>query len=218
MNGVHDMGGMHGFGPVEREEDEPVFHAPWEGRVYGMANLTLATRMFVVDQMRHAVERIPPAQYLAASYYERWLLGLTTLLLEAGVVTRAELAGAEPARPLDEPVQAVEPDAVGGVVMQTPDPESARIQAGFEVGDSVMVRNLNHSGHCRVPGYAKGKRGRIELDHGIFDLPDALVAGQLESKQHCYCVSFASRELWGEGGNANDRISLDLWEDYLAPA
>src|SRR5260370_6718371 len=91
MNGVHDMGGMDGFGPVVHEKNEPVFHADWEGRVYALVGLARRAAQGNGDEFRHAIERIPPARYLASSYYERWLAAAETLLVEHGVVTREEL-------------------------------------------------------------------------------------------------------------------------------
>src|SRR2546427_11569423 len=95
MNGIHDMGGMHGFGRVEREKNEPVFHAAWEGRGFG---LTRAYRhLFNIDESRHAIERMAPIDYLGSSYYQRWLDGNVRLLVGKGVVTRGEL-GPRPAQ------------------------------------------------------------------------------------------------------------------------
>ena len=92
MNGVHDMGGMDGFGPVVREQNEPVFHAAWEGRVYALAAAAMRVAQINADEFRHAIERIAPARYLASSYYERWLAAVKTLLVERRVVTREETA------------------------------------------------------------------------------------------------------------------------------
>jgi nitrile hydratase subunit beta len=92
MNGVHDLGGMHGFGPIEREANEPVFHHNWERRVYGVMWATFAGGHYGVDEFRHAVERMGAAQYLTTSYYEHWLTALETLMQERGVITRDELA------------------------------------------------------------------------------------------------------------------------------
>src|ERR1700722_11138730 len=85
------MGGMHGFGPVAREHDEPVFHAEWERRVFALALAAMGSRSFNIDEYRRTIERMPPAQYLAASYYERWLYALETLLIEKDVVARTEI-------------------------------------------------------------------------------------------------------------------------------
>jgi nitrile hydratase subunit beta len=91
MNGIHDLGGMHGLGPIEPEPDEPVFHEPWERQVFGMMIATFAGGQFNVDQFRHAIERMAPAHYLESSYYEHWLAALETLLVENGALTRDEL-------------------------------------------------------------------------------------------------------------------------------
>src|SRR3712207_8733521 len=91
MNGPHDMGGMHGFGPVVREENEPVFHGEWEKRVYGVMRAAMAQGLYNIDEMRHAIERMPPDEYLASSYYERWLAAAERLLDEKGVVSAEEL-------------------------------------------------------------------------------------------------------------------------------
>src|SRR5262245_57847358 len=111
MNGIHDMGGMHGFGRVEREEGEPVFHAPWEARVLGLSRACSAREIFNIDEGRHAIERMAPADYLASSYYERWLDRNVRLLVEKGVITRealerrmAQLAGGkDPSTPHFDP-------------------------------------------------------------------------------------------------------------------
>jgi len=92
MNGIHDLGGMHGFGPVVREKNEPVFHADWERRVFGLLTATLALQRWNIDEFRHAIERMEPAHYLESSYYEHWLHAIETLLVEKGVITEQELA------------------------------------------------------------------------------------------------------------------------------
>src|SRR4051812_558520 len=91
MNGAHDMGGMHGFGPVVREENEPVFHEDWERTVYAINRAIRAQDIINIDESRHGIERMPPAEYLAASYYERWLSSLERNLVDKGVITQQEL-------------------------------------------------------------------------------------------------------------------------------
>ncbi|MCW5773907.1 MAG: nitrile hydratase subunit beta [Rhodospirillaceae bacterium] len=91
MNSIHDMGGMHGFGRVEREKNEPVFHADWERRTFGVVNLAMGAAQIYVDEIRHAIEKMPPAEYLESPYYEHWIYGLEALLVEKGLVTQAEL-------------------------------------------------------------------------------------------------------------------------------
>lgn len=91
MNGIHDLGGMHGLGPIDREADEPYFHNEWEGRVFALFFANFAQGHFNVDMFRHAIERMAPAHYLESSYYEHWLYAMEKLLAEQGIVTTAEL-------------------------------------------------------------------------------------------------------------------------------
>jgi hypothetical protein len=90
MNGPQDMGGMHNMGAIPIAEDEPVFHSEWEAKVFAMSFATFGN-YFPVDETRHASERMPPAQYLSASYYERWLFALELLITEHNLVTSAEI-------------------------------------------------------------------------------------------------------------------------------
>lgn len=91
MNGVHDLGGMHGLGPVNAEANEPVFHNEWERRVFAVTIATFGAGHYNVDEFRHGIERMNPGQYLATSYYEHWLHMVETLMIETGAITRAEL-------------------------------------------------------------------------------------------------------------------------------
>lgn len=237
MNGVHDIGGMHGFGPVVREENEPVFHAHWEGRTYALLRSTMAGHHFNIDEFRRTIERMPPARYLAATYYERWLYALETLLLEKGVVSGAQLeaavseaheAGARSDGYGDmarDSAQTSNADAsaalkrYGEGVSQQPRSVALRYdpsyKARFKVGDKVAGRNMNPEGHTRIPRYARGKHGVIRHDWGVFVFPDTHAHGQGANPQHCYSVEFEARELWGPDHSARERIYIDLWEDYL---
>ena len=91
MNGIHDVGGMHGMGPIVREDNEPVFHHDWERRVFALMISTFAGGQFNVDEVRHAIERMDPTHYLASSYYEHWLHAMETLLVEKGLLSQVEL-------------------------------------------------------------------------------------------------------------------------------
>ena len=91
MNGIHDLGGMHGLGPIVVEPDEPVFHADWERRVFGMFLPIAALGAFNLDELRHAIERMGAPAYLNTSYYEHWLHADETLLVEKGVLQQGEL-------------------------------------------------------------------------------------------------------------------------------
>ncbi len=207
MNGIHDMGGMDGFGPVIREANEPVFHADWEKRVFALLLPLLVRAGVNADQLRHAIERIPPARQLASSYYERWLAAAETLLVEQGMVSREELA----ALPQPEFAAAALPSAG-----QPAAPRKPRLRARFKAGDRVRVRNINPPGHTRCPRYARGKAGIVRHDHGVYIFPDTHAHGAGENRQHVYGVEFTARELWGKPERA--RVMLDLWEDYLEAA
>src|SRR5262249_22145394 len=162
-NGVHDLGGMEGFGPIPREENEPVFHADWERRMYGIARILLNQRLFTLDEYRHSIERIPPSVYLGAKYYEKWALGATGLLLEKGLINQSDLKGVKPVKL--NPTFALDARARAGSIFQHP---SASVKARFKPGDRVIARNLNPHGHTRLPRYARGKRGVVQFDEGVF--------------------------------------------------
>jgi len=216
MNGVHDMGGMHGMGPVAPEAGEPVFHHAWEGRVHAL-NLASPTRGNI-DAGRHRIELIPPADYLRMSYYEKWLTRLQQLLLAGGFVTADELASgkADPAVPRSTPVRPA--DTVQAALTA---PYSYVREAGapvFGVGDRVRARNLNPTGHTRLPRYVRGRLGVIERLHGAHVFPDSRAHGLGEDPRHLYTVRFEARELWGPEAPARDSVRLDLWEPYLERA
>jgi nitrile hydratase subunit beta len=206
MNGVHDMGGMDGFGPVIAEKNEPVFHEEWEGRMYAMVVTVAAQQFRNVDEFRHAIERIPAPVYLDSSYYERWLNAMMTLLVEKGKVTGEELAsrGAAPVEPI-QPVNHYTGDS----------PKVRRRRARFRAGDRVVGRNIHPTGHTRLPRYVRGKRGTIERDWGEYVFADSNAHHGGERRQHVYSVRFDARELWGKDAPRTDTLRIDLWEDYL---
>jgi nitrile hydratase len=220
MNGVHDLGGMHGFGPVVREQDEPVFHSDWEKRAFAMTLTAMGRGVCNVDEFRRAIERMPPADYLAASYYEKWLYALESLLVEKGVATREEIAGGHAAAPASTKASGSLEDGGGGGVESFDDSAvklrfDKSFKPGFKVGDRVVARNLNPEHHTRLPRYARGKRGVIRYDQGVFVFPDTHAHGQGGKPQHVYTVVFEARELWGADHHAREPVYLDCWEDYL---
>jgi nitrile hydratase len=215
MNGIHDMGGMHGLGPIQPEPNEPVFHARWEARVFALHRAMGAWRKWNIDASRHQRELIPPAEYLRASYYEKWLLGLEQLLLSTGLISSAELASgrADPGSAKSSPPLTA--DKVPLLVAQG-SPSDRRIQTSpwYEVGQQVRTRNINPLGHTRLPRYARAKRGIIHHIHGAFVFPDANANYQGENPQYLYSVRFTAHELWGET-TTRDAVYIDLWESYL---
>ena len=215
MNGVHDMGGMDGFGPVIPEQNEPVFHADWERRMYALAGSLLGAARVNIDEFRHAIERIPPARYLASSYYERWLAAAETILVERGVVTREELLAKESSS--IDPALIANAVAARGPAPVKDKPGAKSPRARYAKGARVRARNLNPVGHTRLPRYVRGKVGVIARDWGVFVFPDTNAHHAGTKPQHCYSVSFDARELWGKSASIRERVYIDLWEDYLEP-
>ena len=216
MNGVHDMGGQHGMGPVHYEKDEPVFHAGWEGRVYGLTRAMRAWRKWNLDTDRHSLEILPPVDYLRMSYHERWLNRLETHIVKFGFVTQEELASGKAAagsRP-ETPVftQAKSARWLSRGIPSSIDPE---IRPSFKTGQHVRARNIHPTGHTRLPRYARGKAGIVTRDHGVYVFPDTNAHFQGEKRQHVYSVRFTARELWGREAAPHDSVHLDMWDDYL---
>jgi nitrile hydratase beta subunit len=221
MDGIHDLGGKEGFGAVEREVDEPVFHARWEARVFGM-NLTDADAGRNVDRFRHAIERIAPAAYLTHGYYGRWLGGLEIRIVESGVLDAASITrralelGASPndliaARPSVHPDRIDYPPAGDG------NRRRLSREARFVVGARVRTRGHGTPGHTRLPAYARGRIGVVTARHGGWVYPDSNAHGRGEDPQHLYTVGFDGRELWGDATEPNVVVQLDLFEPYLEP-
>jgi nitrile hydratase len=218
VNGVHDMGGMHGMGPVVIEKDEPVFHARWEARVYALQRAMGFLGKWNIDMSRFSRERMPPAAYLAATYYERWLFGLQTLLVEQGLLTAQELkTGRAATKAGDIPVLRVA-DAAAQVRGRLSARVAADVPSKFKPGDPVVARSINPVGHTRLPRYVRGRRGTIHSDHGVFAFPDTNAMSRDPKPQHCYSVRFTARELWGPQVPARDSVYVDLFDDYLDAA
>ena len=217
MNTIHDMGGMDGFGPILPEENEPVFHYPWEGRVYAITNsIGRWGRGRNWPGFRFTLESIPPAEYLNLSYYERWFRMVTVRLLGSGLVTEEELeAGqADADAPKPEVLPSSNAESLGSRLLDVDVP------ARFRPDDTVRGRNLHPRGHTRLPGYVRGRRGTVIEDHGVYALQDSDPTGHqpLDRPQHVYSVRFEGPELWGDRASARDAVYVDLWEDYLEPA
>jgi nitrile hydratase subunit beta len=219
MNGVHDMGGMQDFGPVRREHNEPVFHAPWEGRSFAINQAAGAWRKWNVDKWRHQIELLPPAEYLRMSYYEKWFAAISELLVGSGLVTRAEIESGQPA---PGSTKAVPPLTAAHVPLMRRSGAHAKrdvqVTPRFLPGQQVRARNMHPAGHTRLPRYARGKIGMVHRDHGVYVLPDTMAHGRGENPQHVYSVRFAARELWGPQAAPRDAVYIDLWDDYLEPA
>ena len=216
MNGVHDMGGQQGMGPVQYEKNEPVFHAAWEGRVYALNRALRAWGKWSLDTDRHALELMPPVDYLRMSYYERWLSRLEAQLVTYGLVTKEEMESGKAA-----PGSTKATPALGLATSSRwlsrgiPSSDDPKVRPLFKVRQRVRARNINPTGHTRLPRYARGKTGVIVRDHGVYLFPDTNAHFQGEKRQHVYSVRFTARELWGESASPRDSVHLDMWDDYL---
>src|SRR5262245_2255128 len=167
MNGVHDMGGLQGMGRIEYERNEPVFHAPWEGRVYALNRAVRAFRKWNIDTNRHTIESLPAAQYLRMSYYERWLAALITNLVRFGLVTTEEIESGKPAPGAVNATPVLTVAMAGSLNREFASSQDQTRPPLFSVGERVRARNINPVGHTRLPRYARGRTGVIVVDHGV---------------------------------------------------
>jgi nitrile hydratase subunit beta len=217
MNGVHDMGGMQNFGRVEPDPDEPVFHAPWEGRALALNRAMGYLGLWTIDTGRYMRETMPPDVYLASSYYGKWTLGLEELCVKFGLLGTDELAAGRslhPGKPLRRRLAAADVEKVlARRSFERPAP--ARGPARFAVGDRVRTRNINPATHTRLPRYARGHAGVIEAIRGCHVFPDSVTTGKGEDPQWLYTVVFDGRELRGESAEPTLKVSIDAFEPYL---
>lgn len=219
MNGVHDMGGMHGFGTVPK--DPAAFHADWEKTAYVMNKLLRLQGEYNIDEYRHSVERMDPAAYLGATYFERWFTGVEQLLLEKNILDPEEIEQRLAALEHDEwppdPAGHSGPEDLRERAAESfrsgPGDLAEATNAAYDPDQTVMVRNDHPEGHTRSPRYARGAVGTVTEVLGVFALPDATAHGQ-DHAEPVYTVEFDAEELWGTDTDA-DIIALDMWESYL---
>ncbi|MBL6750493.1 MAG: nitrile hydratase subunit beta [Nevskia sp.] len=210
MDGIHDLGGVQGFGKVAHKANSvayrPVFHEPWEHLAYSLLFLGADTlKVFNVDELRHAIERLDPRQYFASPYYDRIVAGTASLYVEKGVLSHAELEALAGGR-----FALARPQGLGRPARETRPP--------FEVGDRVRVAGAFVPGHTRMPGYVRGKHGTILHRTGVkWPFPDAAGHGRPAALEPTYHVEFKGSDLWGETAEAAS-VVVDLWEGYLDKA
>ena len=202
MDGIHDLGGTQGFGAVRHSADAKAFHDPWEKRVNALYSLAVRLGVFNMDEYRHAIERMEPRHYLTASYYERSLTSLATLLVEKGLVARDELerrAGGP--FPLSLPSAAGRSNGVG--------------RERFEIGARVVVRTEHVPGHVRMPAYIRGKRGVVVGVSPAYPFPDAHAHGIAADDEPTCDVRFSAAELWPSGADEAS-VHVGVFQSYLA--
>jgi nitrile hydratase subunit beta len=201
MDGMHDLGGKQGFGPVRHSPKAQVFHADWEKRVNAMYSLAVKHGVFNMDEYRHAIERMEPRHYLAAGYYERTLTSLATLCVEKGLVTREELESrAKGTFPLASP--------------SAPGRSNRAERETFEAGDRVTVRADYVPGHNRMPAYIRGKSGVVVSESPVYPFPDAHAHGVQASDEPTYDVRFSTAELWPSSADAAF-VHVGVFQSYL---
>lgn len=225
MNGVHDLGGLEGLGPIDPTPDEPVFHSDWEKRVFSMF-VPFVLAGLNLDQFRHGIEKLHPVDYLAGRYYEHWLHTIENGLIEKGVIdgqeleqrTRYYLENPEAELPRDGDAGQAETFIqiyrTGASTRRDSDATPR-----FAAGDRVRVRNINPTGHTRCARYLRGKQGVVERVYEAFVFPDTNAREEGENPQPVYNVAFDAAEVWGaDRGGERLTIRFDLWEPYLEPA
>jgi len=218
MNGVHDMGGMDGFGKVEPEPNEPVFHSAWEARVMAMNRALGATGEWNIDMSRFSLESLRPDVYLASSYYRKWFLGLERRLLERDLIAEDEIASGHALRagkPLKRKFTTAD---IGRVLTRGSYGRPATAPARFKPGDRVRARNINPTTHTRLPRYVRGHTGIVERVQGCHVFPDTAAIGKGEHPQWLYTVCFDARELWGDDADPTVTVSVEAFEPYLESA
>jgi nitrile hydratase len=213
---------MHGLGPInpEPEAEEPVFHADWERRMFGLSLAAGALGKWNIDMSRYARERQHPIDYLRHTYYENWLAGLEKLLVEAGLVTAEELATGKASSVVDTATRqrVLKAEQVpAALVKGSPVAMEVATAPRFKPGDRVRAINRHPLGHTREPRYVRGLVGVIHEHYGAHVFPDRNAVGTREGR-HLYSVRFEAVELWGESATGKSAVYVDLWEDYLEPA
>ena len=227
MDGIHDLGGMHGFGQLDIKPEGEAFHEEWEGRMFAMNWALMAAAGMSLDAGRAGVEQLPPSDYLTLPYFGRWLNAWCRSLVDSGVFSQEQMnvigCGEVPelpavSRAADDPSMAAAGTGLELALRGNPPQRTIDVAPAFSVGDCVRGKNMHPAGHTRIPRYVRGRQGIVVADRGGHVFPDTHALGLGENPHRLYAVRFAAQELWGEEANRRDSVTLDLWEPYLEPA
>ena len=218
MDGIHDMGGMHGFGKVVPEKDEPVFHAPWEGRCLALNRAMGAIGAWSIDEGRAGIEALPPDVYLESSYYKKWALRLENMVIARGLAGADEIAAGHALRSGNRLNRKLQTADVSRTLSRGSFGRTSQSAPRFKIGDRVRTKNIHPPTHTRLPRYARGRVGVIEANRGCHVFPDSTAVRAGENPQWLYTVLFQGRELWGEECDPTLKVSIEAFEPYLDSA
>lgn len=220
MDGVHDLGGKQGFGPVDRGGEDEAYHSEADARAYALCVSMRAERAYPIDWFRHVRERIDPVDYLTRPYFDQWLQTAIAMAIDAGDLSMGEIATGSPAKASDGArIPAPMTPADVRAMLATPAifEREADAPPAFAAGARVRTARHGHAGHTRLPAYARGATGEIAAHRGAHLMPDDGARG-LDRAEHLYTVAFQRGDLFPEAADSPDRVHLDLWESYLEPA
>ena len=219
MDGIHDLGGKQGYGPIDVDEVVTPFHHDWEAREWGIAQ-SARTPGITIDWWRHCRELIAPEDYLARPYFDSWAQTDFSTYIEAGWFKVEEIGKADALQ--NDGTDDGPPAAALTLaqVLQEDRRKAHRFDAEidaepkFSVGQQVRTASHGHAGHTRLPQYVRDRRGTIQVCNGAHVFPDLSAQG-VEVHRYCYSVMFTADELWAEAEGSHDKVYLDLWESYL---
>ncbi|MBD8688360.1 MULTISPECIES: nitrile hydratase subunit beta [unclassified Rhizobium] len=219
MNGIHDMGGMHGFGPIPDIENEEPFHHEWERRIFAVNFAIGGLGLWSIDQVRSEMESLPPDEYLRGDdYFRRFVLRLERLAIKHSLADASEISAGAALHPARTGLSALPPERIPIMAEKgNSSMRPAKTAHRFNIGDRVIARKLNPSTHTRLPRYVRGHPGVVTMVYGVHVYPDHSALGN-EDPQWLYAVQFDGRDLWGEGCEPGCEVVVDAFEPYLDPA
>ena len=217
MDGIHDLGGKQGFGPIDRAHEDDPYHTEADARAYALSVSLRAERGYPVDWFRHTRENMDPVDYLTRPYFDQWLQTTLAMAIDSGDLSMVEVATGAPEAPARKPAP-LTPDTVRAMLTTPANFERPSASPpAFAPGDRVRTAMRGHSGHTRLPAYARGCTGTVIARRGAHLMPDDGARG-VERAEPLYTVAFARGDLFAEAAGSPDRVHLDLWERYLARA